>query len=72
MEKVCSVSPITCRSPTTTRGPIFLNRFNQGAAPTWISRITAPRQPGSYRLELDLVWEGVMWFKNIGKPNHDS
>jgi len=31
-------------------------------------RINAPAQPGSYRLELDLVWEGVMWFKNIGNP----
>ena len=31
-------------------------------------RITAPVQPGSYRLEIDLVWEGVMWFKDIGNP----
>ena len=31
-------------------------------------KITAPVQPGSYRLEIDLVWEGVMWFKDIGNP----
>jgi hypothetical protein len=31
-------------------------------------RITAPVQPGAYRLELDLVWEGVMWFKDLGNP----
>ena len=31
-------------------------------------RIAAPVEPGSYRLELDLVWEGVMWFKDIGNP----
>ncbi len=31
-------------------------------------RISAPRIPGKYRLELDLVWEGVMWFKDVGNP----
>jgi predicted O-methyltransferase YrrM len=28
----------------------------------------APAQPGRYQLEIDLVWEGVMWFKDIGNP----
>lgn len=32
-------------------------------------RIAAPVQPGSYRLEIDLVWEGVMWFKDAGNPS---
>jgi hypothetical protein len=30
--------------------------------------IAAPAQPGWYRLEIDLVWEGVMWFKDVGNP----
>jgi hypothetical protein len=30
--------------------------------------VIAPTQPGEYRLEVDLVWEGVMWFKDIGNP----
>jgi hypothetical protein len=28
----------------------------------------APEEPGRYRLEIDLVWEGLMWFKDIGNP----
>jgi hypothetical protein len=30
--------------------------------------IEAPAAPGRYRLEIDLVWEGVMWFKDAGNP----
>jgi len=30
--------------------------------------IAAPAAPGSYRLELDLVWEGVMWLSDVGNP----
>ena len=30
--------------------------------------VTAPAKPGEYQLEVDLVWEGVMWFKDIGNP----
>ena len=30
--------------------------------------VDAPSDQGKYRLELDLVWEGVMWFKGIGNP----
>jgi hypothetical protein len=30
--------------------------------------IEPPQQPGRYRLEIDLVWEGVMWFKDVGNP----
>jgi hypothetical protein len=30
--------------------------------------IVAPSEVGEYRLELDLVWEGVMWFRDIGNP----
>ena len=30
--------------------------------------VTAPTTPGAYQIEVDLVWEGVMWFKDIGNP----
>ena len=30
--------------------------------------VQAPNEPGSYQLELDLVWEGVAWFKEKGNP----
>ena len=30
--------------------------------------VTAPTVPGKYQLEIDLVWEGVMWFKDVGNP----
>ena len=30
--------------------------------------IEAPHRKGSFQLELDLVWEGVMWFKDVGNP----
>jgi hypothetical protein len=31
-------------------------------------RIAAPSAPGRYGLEIDLVWEDVMWFKDVGNP----
>ena len=30
--------------------------------------VTAPTQLGRYQLEIDLVWEGIMWFKDVGNP----
>ena len=30
--------------------------------------VIAPADPGQYQLEIDLVWEGVMWFKDVGNP----
>jgi hypothetical protein len=30
--------------------------------------VTAPLKPGKYEIEIDLVWEGVMWFKDVGNP----
>ena len=30
--------------------------------------VIAPSQPGRYQLEIDLIWEGVMWFKDVGNP----
>ncbi len=31
-------------------------------------KIQAPLKKGKYQLEIDLVWEGVMWFKDVGNP----
>jgi hypothetical protein len=31
-------------------------------------RVAAPPAPGHYGLEIDLVWEDVMWFKDVGNP----
>ncbi len=30
--------------------------------------ITAPERPGRYIAEVDLVWEQVMWFSDVGNP----
>jgi hypothetical protein len=30
--------------------------------------VRSPETPGEYILELDLVWEGVMWFKEVANP----
>jgi hypothetical protein len=30
--------------------------------------VHAPSKPGWYKLEVDLVWEGVTWFKARGNP----
>jgi hypothetical protein len=31
-------------------------------------KVNAPLAKGRYQLQLDLVWEGVMWFKDVGNP----
>jgi predicted O-methyltransferase YrrM len=31
-------------------------------------KLILPSEPGRYKLEIDLVWEGIMWFKDIA--NH--
>jgi len=30
--------------------------------------LKSPAQPGKYGVELDFVWEGVMWFKDVANP----
>jgi hypothetical protein len=39
-----------------------------GASHTVPLSVQAPPQPGTYQLEIDLVWEQVMWFKEAGNP----
>jgi Methyltransferase domain len=39
-----------------------------GAKATIPLKVQAPREAGIYKLELDLVWEQVMWFKDVGNP----
>jgi Methyltransferase domain len=39
-----------------------------GASVTVRVNLTAPAEAGDYELEFDLVWEGVMWFQDIGNP----
>jgi hypothetical protein len=46
----------------------LLTPLNPGEECSLDLRITSPKAPGKYRLEIDLVWEGVMWFKDVGNP----
>jgi len=39
-----------------------------GEETTFDLSVQAPAEPGPYRIEIDLVWEGVMWFKDAGNP----
>src|SRR5262249_51754831 len=39
-----------------------------GEEETFELSVRMPLEPGPYRIEIDLVWEGVMWFKDVGNP----
>jgi hypothetical protein len=39
-----------------------------GESHTVTLSVQAPPHPGTYQLEIDLVWEQVMWFKEAGNP----
>ncbi len=39
-----------------------------GGADTFELRVAVPEARGRYRLDIDLVWEQVMWFHDIGNP----
>ncbi|MEP6717346.1 MAG: hypothetical protein ABJC09_17375, partial [Terriglobia bacterium] len=39
-----------------------------GGEATMDLKVTAPSAAGIYQIEIDLVWEGVMWFKDNGNP----
>lgn len=47
----------------------FLPQPLAPGAEQWLSlAITAPHDKGVYRVELDLVWEGMWWFSKTGNP----
>lgn len=46
----------------------FLDELAPGARINIPLKIQAPGEPGEYKLEVDLVWEDVMWLKEIGNP----
>lgn len=43
--------------------PVEPNRHIEVSIP-----VRLPEKPGSYWIELDLVWENVMWFRDTGNP----
>jgi hypothetical protein len=46
----------------------FERALQAGEARDMEVNIVAPKDPGSYYAELDLVWEGVLWLKQKGSP----
>jgi hypothetical protein len=46
----------------------FTPPLTLGAERTLDLSVSAPDEPGRYRIELDIVWENVMWLKDGGNP----
>jgi hypothetical protein len=46
----------------------FTSALAPGQTADYDLAVDVPRDKGEYRLELDLVWEGVIWFQGIGNP----
>jgi Methyltransferase domain len=46
----------------------LLSELAPGEKATVPLRIQTPADRGAYKLEIDLVWEQVMWLKDIGNP----
>ncbi|MCB0046112.1 MAG: N-acetylmuramoyl-L-alanine amidase [Caldilineaceae bacterium] len=46
----------------------FAHDVPPGATVSLVARIALPAAPGNYTLELDLIQEGVGWFKQQGSP----
>lgn len=46
----------------------LLDPLKPGETKTVPLSVRAPAQSGDYRVEIDLVWEQVMWFKDVGNP----
>ncbi len=42
--------------------------LDSGQERTLELQISAPAFKGKFKIEIDLVWEGVMWFKDAGNP----
>lgn len=47
---------------------ILLYDLHPGEVQSHTLEVTAPERPGTYKLELDLVQEGVRWFAWVGSP----
>lgn len=46
----------------------ILSPMSPGESQTLHLPVEAPPAKGQYQLEIDLVWENVMWFKDVGNP----
>ena len=46
----------------------LLDPLKPGETKTVPLSVRAPAHRGDYRVEIDLVWEKVMWFKDVGNP----
>jgi hypothetical protein len=46
----------------------FTHPLLPGASRTVHVVVDVPREPGQYKLEFDIVWEGVTWMKDRGNP----
>jgi hypothetical protein len=46
----------------------LLDAMVPGEERTVTLTIKTPLEPGDYKVEIDLVWEGVMWFADAGNP----
>jgi SAM-dependent methyltransferase len=49
-------------------GRTVLPPLDGGEAARVVLTVAAPVEPGSYRLEVDIVQEGVRWFSDLGRP----
>jgi hypothetical protein len=48
------------------RRSYFTEQLPPGAERVVELAVQVPRESGSYQLEIDVVWEGIMWFKDSG------
>lgn len=46
----------------------FVAPLPPGESRTVIVPVTVPDEPGRYELEFDIVWEGVLWMKEVRNP----
>ena len=46
----------------------FTTPMRPGDTQTVSLAVEAPPAPGEYQIAIDLVWEQVMWFKDVGNP----
>jgi hypothetical protein len=46
----------------------FTTPMRPGDTQTVALVVATPPVPGDYQIEIDLVWEQVMWFKDVGNP----